>query len=170
VRHIVEGSVRVSGGHRPVTAQLIDAASGFHLWSETFDRELADIFVVQDEVSRAIAANLLATVNRAGEPSSYSRSGHLDAYRLYLQGRFAHHQFRPDTVEKSLSWSSQSIEMEPSARAYAGLTDAQVLLAFMDAESARERLRNAWLAATNGVRLDDTYAPAHTALAEREAC
>src|SRR5262249_12942169 len=86
VEHILEGSVRKSGNRIRITAQLIKAADGFHLWSERYDRELSDIFAVQDEVAAAIAGALRVRLSSGHAPKRYAPK--MPAYEAYLQARY----------------------------------------------------------------------------------
>ena len=122
VAHILEGSVRRSGDRLRITAQLIEVASDQHLWSETYDRELTDIFVLQDEISKNIAAAL--KVNLLGDAAANSRSGAVnpEAYDLYLRGlqQIATSTF--DSVATATDFYERSIAIDPNfVRAYAGL-------------------------------------------------
>ncbi len=87
VKTILEGSVRKSGNRIRITAQLIEASSGFHLWSQKFDRELNDVFIIQDEIARAIVEKLQVTFEGVyAEPKERIHTQNVDAYQLYLKG------------------------------------------------------------------------------------
>jgi tetratricopeptide (TPR) repeat protein len=86
VNHVLEGSVRKAGNRVRVTAQLIEAANGFHLWSETYDRELTDIFAIQDEIAQAIAAAMKVQLLPAAANSNLTGTTSIEAYEYYLQG------------------------------------------------------------------------------------
>ena len=87
VRTVLEGSVRKAGNRVRIMAQLINVADGYHLWSERYDRELQDIFEVQDEIARAIASRLRVTLKAGQQPSVKAGAINLEAYQLYLKGR-----------------------------------------------------------------------------------
>lgn len=129
VGHVVEGSVRRDGNRVRVTAQLIDAKTGFHLWSGTYDRELTDIFAIQEEISRAIADALKVHLVGAGEDQSVVRAaGNIGAYNLYLLGR--HHidkRTRAD-LERAIDYFQQALVLDPDyAFPYVGLAEANLL-------------------------------------------
>jgi TolB-like protein len=121
VRLVLEGSVRKQGERVRVTAQLIDAASGFHLWSQSFDRELRDIFAIQDEIARAVATELELTLGGTAQPT-VAAAHDLEAYDLYLQG-LALWQARGEAnmLEADARFRA-ALERDPGlARAWAGL-------------------------------------------------
>src|SRR5262249_17740631 len=101
VNSVLEGSVRRSGDRLRVTAQLINAADGAHLWSERYDRELSDVFEIQDEISRAIVAALEVTLLTAGS-RRVRRPASAAAYDAYLKGRHYRFQFKHDSLKRSL--------------------------------------------------------------------
>jgi tetratricopeptide (TPR) repeat protein len=122
VRTILEGSVRRAGDRIRVTAQLINAADGYHLWSERYDRELTDIFAVQDEISTSIAA-ILKIKLMAGPEAGRSYKPNIAAYEAYLNG--LHHQWNrmtPETLGKSRECLEQAAKLDPGyALPHAGL-------------------------------------------------
>src|SRR6202034_3023028 len=112
VQHILEGSVRKGANRIRITAQLIDAADGFHLWSERYERELTDIFAVQDEISASIAAILKNKLVVAPE-SARSYTPNIAAYEAYLNA--VHHQWRrvgPESLEKSRIFYEQATKLD----------------------------------------------------------
>jgi TolB-like protein len=127
VAHLLEGSVRRSGERVRITVQLVDARNGFQLWSERYDRNMQDIFEVQDEIARAIAERLrvtFATGIRRGTEN-------LNAYELYLRGRHYWHERSPATLRMAVQYFEQSIAIDPGyALAYAGLADCYGILNF----------------------------------------
>ena len=125
VRTVLEGSVRKSGSRVRVSAQLISAEDGSHLWSERYDREMADVFDMQDEIASAIAERLKVTLSGVVKPSTRN----LDAYELYLKGRYHWHQRTPAAVRLAIQCFEQTIELDPRyALAYAGLADCYGVL------------------------------------------
>jgi len=119
VAHVLEGSVRTAGNRIRVTAQLIKADDGFHVWSETYDRTLDDVFAIQDEIAGAVVAALKLTLLGDGLHVSETSP---EAYALYLQARFLANQLRPDVYEEAIALYKQSLELDPTyAPAYAGL-------------------------------------------------
>jgi adenylate cyclase len=123
VRYLLEGSVRKAGARVRITAQLIDAATGHHLWAERFDRDLADIFEVQDEVTSRIVATLAGKL--AESERRRARSGqteNLEAYDCVLRGRELWERFTPETNREARRLYEKAIELDPDyARAYASL-------------------------------------------------
>ncbi len=124
VAHVLEGSVRKAGARVRITAQLIKTSDGFHLWSETFDRELDDIFAVQDEIASAVLEALkVRLLGRADEHRVVGGTEDTKAYQAYLMG--LHYRNRGallDTVQRAIGAFEQAIELDPDyARAWAGL-------------------------------------------------
>jgi TolB-like protein/Flp pilus assembly protein TadD len=128
VENILEGSVRREGNRVRVTAQLVKADSGFHLWSETYDRELSSIFALQDELATAVVKALKTTL--LGESAEIieiasTAANSAEAYDLYLKGRFQWHIRTPESLAKAVEHFQQAIELDPNyAKAYTGLSDA----------------------------------------------
>jgi TolB-like protein/tetratricopeptide (TPR) repeat protein len=162
VEHILEGSIRFSGRRVRITAQLIRASDGYHIWSREFDREFTEIFAVQEELARTVATSVGAELS-AG--LIVVRASNIEAYRLYLQGRQYWRQFHPASTAKAVSYFEQAIALDPSfAPAYAGLGDAygQMSLYGGSALVFMEKARNA---ATTALRLAPNTAEAETTLA-----
>ena len=129
VATVLEGSVRKSGTRLRITAQLIDVASGFHLWSEIYERELTDIFAVQDDISRAIAAALKVHLTAAGDDAPVVRATNVDAYNLYLLGRHHLEMRKKDELEKAQAFFERAIELDAEyAPAYTGLAECHIFL------------------------------------------
>jgi adenylate cyclase len=165
VAHIVEGSVRRVDNRLRVTAQLIDVATDRHLWSQTFDREVTDIFVIQDEIARSIADALKVRLGRAADKKAGTEN--VEAYELYLLGLYHWNQRTEDGLRKALDFFRRASERDPSfARAFAGLSMTYALLpgyASFDRDLAN---REALVAARKAVALDPKNAEALTALAQ----
>ena len=128
VNHILEGSVRKAGTKIRITAQLIDATTDKHLWSETYERELDDVFIIQDEISNAIVNSLHLTLG--GQRTSKTKlTDNLEAYNLFLQGKFeyAKRAEEPKALFKALEYFQQAVKLDPNfgtAYAYLGITHA----------------------------------------------
>jgi serine/threonine-protein kinase len=121
VESILEGSVRKAGNRIRVTAQLVSAADGYHLWSERYDREMTDVFAIQDEICQAIVDKLSVQL-AAGRPLIKRYTENLEAYSLYLKGRYHHNKFTPEGLAKSKEYFEQAIAMDPNyALAWYGL-------------------------------------------------
>ena len=163
VATVLEGSVRKQGERVRITAQLIDAANGFHLWSDTYDRELDDIFAIQDEIAAAIARALSVQldVNQATD----ARTNDPEAYDLYLQGM---HRWRMRTGEDILAairLFEQSRARDPKfARAYEGLAQSYVVLATYTEAERTETNRLAEINALHALALDPSAAGAYATL------
>jgi serine/threonine-protein kinase len=164
VATVLEGSVRKDGNRLRVTAQLNSVADGYHLWSETYERELKDVFTVQDEISRAIVDTLqlkLANASRRPRPSS----ANVEAYDLYLQGRYHWSRWRSEGAERAIEYFQQAIRKDPNyAAAYSGLADSYAWLGFFGALTPNEAMPKARQAALKALALDDSLAAAHTSL------
>ena len=161
VAHVLEGSVRKSGDKVRITAQLIKAADGYHVWSETYDRTLEDIFVVQDDIAGAVVKALqvtllgtaLATASRPSDP---------EAYNLALQGRYFVARRSPEDLERAIDYFRRSRERDPQyAPAWAGLARAYAYQAGSGFVPAVEGNRRAREAAKKALALDPQLADAH---------
>jgi TolB-like protein/Tfp pilus assembly protein PilF len=131
VRWIVEGSVRKQGGRIRVTAQLIDAADGFHVWSETYEQPDTDLFALQDAVTGAIARELTARVGELGiAAEGDAGTGNAEALQAYLQGREAWRLRTPAALERAEVAFQRAVALDPDfARAWSGLSDTYLLQA-----------------------------------------
>jgi serine/threonine-protein kinase len=129
VGNVLEGSVRKAGNRIRVTAQLIDVKDGYHVWSERYDRDLEDIFAVQDEIAREIAEKLKSGMMKGGEPAIQRATADVSAYELYLKGRYCSYKFSHDLLYKAIEHYKEAISIDPDfALAYAGLAEAYVFL------------------------------------------
>jgi len=139
VAHVLEGSVRKSGNRIRVTAQLIAAADGSHLWSERYDREMADVFVLQDEISQAIAGALKFTL--VGKPAEPRHTPKLPAYEAVLKGR--HHMLRhtPASFARANDCFEQAMALDPLyAEPHANLGSSYLFSAMLGLRSLREAM------------------------------
>jgi len=129
VSSVLEGSVRKVGNRVRITAQLINVADGYHLWSENYDRQLEDVFAIQDEISRAIVDALkLRLGGDGGQLVAPTRN--IEAYTLYLKGRFVFNKDTEPSTRKALDFFQQSLLQDPGyARSYAGIADCWTQLA-----------------------------------------
>jgi TolB-like protein/Flp pilus assembly protein TadD len=167
VAHILEGSVQKSGDAVRVNVQLIKAVNDSHLWADTFDRRLTEIFSVESEVAKAIADTLKAKLTGAEEQLIAARpTSDLTAYELYLKGRVLWGKRGGDNIRQAIAFYEQAIVRDPNyAPAYAGLAEAYVILPIYTDASAREAYAKAKAAALKALQLDDKLAEAHNALA-----
>jgi len=163
VAHVLEGSVRKSGNEVRITAQLIDARSDTHLWSETWDRTLEDIFAVQDEIAAEVVDQLRVTL--LGE-APHTEQADPEAYALYLQGRQLSRQITPASLERGAELLRQSVEMDPGyAPAWRSLASAYMNMRGNGLISNEDGLRLAREAANRALESDSEYAPAYATLA-----
>ncbi len=160
---ILEGSVRKEGKKVRITAQLIKAADGFHLWSESYDRELNDIFAVQENIARAVAASL--KVKLLGGAASSAQSKNPDAYNAYLKGRYFLQRGGGEDLEKAISHYEQAIKLDPNyAAGWAGLAETQSTQAdegFVPVDVGYPKAREA---VERALALDPNLAEAHAAM------
>ncbi|MGI8746432.1 MAG: tetratricopeptide repeat protein [Bryobacteraceae bacterium] len=163
---VLEGSVRKFGDKLRVTAQLNSVADGYHLWSETYERELKDVFAVQDEISQAIVNTLQAKLTSGRSPVRLNPTPqNLQAYDLYLKGRYHWQRWRTEGAEKAIESFNQAIAINPSyAPAYAGLADSYTWLGFFSAIPPNDAMPKAKQAAAKALELDDSLAAAHASL------
>jgi len=128
VDNVLEGSVRKSGNRLRITAQLINVKNGFHLWSETYERELTDIFAIQDEISSAIADALEFELDVSDSDQTKQLTSNLDAYNLYLQGRFQLAKRSEKNLLQAIELFQQAVDLDPSfSRALSGMAQTYSL-------------------------------------------
>lgn len=162
---VLEGSVRREGELVRISAQLADARDGYHLWAGTYEREMKSVFALQEEITQSIVDTLQVRIDSRGEATGRRPPANLEAYRLYLQGRYFWHRRTPDALRKAAGYFHQAIEQDPDyAAAYAGLADAYSLLAAYEIEPLDEYGHKALEAAARAVDLDDRSAEGHAAL------
>jgi len=166
VRTVLEGSVRQAGSRLRITAQLISAADGYHLWSERYDREMKDIFEVQDEIARTIAERLKVTLKEVGqEPLVKAGTKNLEAYQAYIKGRALLYR-RGAGLSRALEFLRLAVSLDPQyAQAWADAADAYVMLAYYGFGRPNPLLAKAKEAAVRAVALDPNLAAGHNALA-----
>jgi TolB-like protein/Tfp pilus assembly protein PilF/class 3 adenylate cyclase len=166
VQNVLEGSLRREGNRIRISAQLVSAANGSNLWSETYERELQGVFAVQDEITRAIVAALRIKL-AVGLPARPQPN--TESHDLYLKGRFYWNRRTTDAIKKSIDYFNRAIENDPNyALAYTGLADCYSSLGFnFDAGllPSREAIPKAKAAALKALEIDDGLAEAHTSLA-----
>ncbi|MCX6831837.1 MAG: protein kinase [candidate division Zixibacteria bacterium] len=166
VDHILEGSVRKAGNRIRITAELVNVADGYHLWAESFDRNIEDVFAIQDEISQAISGSL--KVRLAGDkrrPLVAKPTEILEAYNLYLKGRYFWNKRYQGGLQKGMEYFKQVIDLDPGyARAYAGLSDSYNILAFYNHLPPLEACPKAKAAAMKALEIDPDLAEAHTSL------
>ncbi|MCK4412779.1 MAG: protein kinase [Candidatus Eisenbacteria sp.] len=164
---VLEGSVRKAGNRLRITAQLVNIADGYHLWSQKYDREMEDIFAIQDEIALTIVERLQVKLLEGEESGLTGRATEdLEAYSLYLKGRFFWNRRTPESLERALDCFQQAIERDPQyAHPYAGLADCHIILMAFGPRAGRQVLSRARVAAEKALELDETLSEAHTSLA-----
>ena len=166
VEAVLEGSVRRSGKRLRITAQLVNVTDGYHLWSERYDREITDIFEIQDEITSAIIKTLEPTL--AGQQASLTRrhSENLQAHELYLKGRRFWDQRTESSIRAGLECFRAAIDLDPEyALAHAGVADSYSVLALYGHISLVEGRPKAEAAMKKAAELDSTLAESHYSLA-----
>jgi TolB-like protein/Tfp pilus assembly protein PilF len=166
VSAVLEGSVRKAGNRLRITAQLVNVADGYHLWSERYDRELQDIFDVQDEITLMVVDAL--KMKLLGEEKAVVLKRYTDnteAYQLYLKGRYHANRFTQEAFKRAIEYLKQAIEKDPHyALAYAGIADAYYHAATVHLRPS-EAFGEVKAAAAKALELDDALADAHTLFA-----
>jgi serine/threonine protein kinase/tetratricopeptide (TPR) repeat protein len=167
VSSVLEGSVRKASNRVRITAQLINVTDGYHIWSEKFDRDLADIFAIQDEISLAIVEKLRVKLLGDEKDKMLKRyTQNLEAYDLYLKGRYHWNRRTPESIKKAVAQFEQVIEKDPDyALAYAGLADCYSMLEQVLVIPPKEAFPKARELAKKALEIDETLAEAHTSLA-----
>ena len=166
VDYILEGSVRREGGKARVSAQLIRVSDQTHLWAENYDRELADMLDVQNDLGRSIAEQVSANLTPQRQIElSKKHIVNPEAYDLYLKGRFYWNQRTPGAIKESIGYFVQATAKDPNfALAYAGLADAYNISNVVGLYSPSESFPQAREAAMRAIQLDPSLAEAHAAL------
>jgi TolB-like protein/Tfp pilus assembly protein PilF len=166
VMHILEGSVQKANDQVRVNVQLINAMTDAHLWADTFDRKLTDIFAVESEIAKTIAETLQAKIT-GSEKSSIAKAptANPEAYELYLKGRFFWNKRSGVDLRKAIEFFNQAIAKDPNyALAYAGLADSYLLLPNYGGAPTADVIPPARAAVAKALELDDSLAEAHASL------
>ena len=160
---VLEGSVRKAGDRLRVTAQLIDAATGLHLWSERFDREERDVFEIQDEIARAIVESLKVTLLGGARTAARRRAtDDMEAYNLYLKGLYFVSRPNRESIDKALDSFRRALDRDAGfAPAHAGLAFAYTALGAINLAPQAEVFPKARAAAERALALDPESALAH---------
>ena len=166
VTAVLEGSVRRAGTRLRITAQLTGVRDGRTLWSERYDRELADVFAIQDEIARTIVDTLRATLLQdLGDPTPVRYTANLKAYHLYLKGRYSWNRRTQAAIAEGIKYFEAAIAEDADyALAYTGLADSYALQIDYRGAPVQEGLERARVEATHALALDETLAEAHTSL------
>jgi serine/threonine-protein kinase len=166
VEAVLEGSVRKAGNRLRVTAQLVSTKDGYQLWSERYDRETEDVFAIQDEIAATLVETLKIRLADAQAPRGRRATEDLEAYHLYLQGRYWWNKRHEGGLWKSVDFFAQAIARDPSyALAHAGLADAHSVIGYYAFLPPRAAFAKAKQAAEKALGLDDRLPEAHVSTA-----
>ncbi len=161
VATVLEGSVRKAGNRLRVTAQLVNVSDGYHLWSERYDRQLEDVFAIQDEIAGNITKALRVVLSEDEKRPIKAPTENVEAYEYYLRGRQYFHQFRRAGIQFARRMFDRAIELDPAfALAYAGIADCCAFL-YMYWDGSKANLDGADTASRKALALDPDLAEAH---------
>jgi serine/threonine protein kinase/tetratricopeptide (TPR) repeat protein len=163
---LLEGSVRRQGQRMRVSVQLVKTSDRFQVWSDRYDREVSDIFAVQDEIAAAIAEVLKLHLGRSTAiPAPRNRPDSVAAYQLYLKGRYYWGRRSWNSLRRGIEYFQEALEIDPLyALAYVGLADSYNLLGYYGERRPRDAYPKAKTAAQRALQLDDCLADAHASL------
>ncbi len=167
VAYILEGSVRRAGERVRITAQLIQVSDQTHLRAENFERDLKDIFALQNDVAERVAGSLTVEL-LPGEVATAARTRRINlaAHEAYLKGRFHWNKRTPDGIKKAVEYFEQGVALDPDwPLAYAGLADAYLLMPFWAPVRANDAIPKARAAAERALKMDESLAEAHATMA-----
>ena len=166
VSTVLDGSVRKSGNRIRITVQLSSVDDGRTLWSERYDREMSDVFAIQDEIAGTIVRTLRSTLlGDLGDPTPVRYTANVKAYSLYLKGRFCWNRRTQDGIKEGIRYFEEAIAEDPSyALAYSGLADSYALDLDYRGAPVFEGMERAKAKAKKAIALDETLAEAHTSL------
>ena len=167
VANVLQGSVQRSADEVRVNVQLVKAETDTHLWADTFDRKLTDVFQIESDIAKMIAEKLQAKLTGSEEHAiSAKPTADLEAHQLYLKGRYLWNRRTGDNLKKALGYFQQAAEKDPNyALAYTGIADSCALIPVYGAGAPQDYYPRAKAAAQKALELDDTLGEAHTSLA-----
>lgn len=165
VSHVLEGSVRKSGEHLRITAQLVRADNGFHLWSQTYDRDVRDVFAVQDDITHAVVEQLRITLLGSDAVAPKQAIG-AEAHNLYLQARYVAERDGPEDLDKAVLLYQQALTLEPNyAAAWSWLAYCHVRRVGQGLETTGAGFTKATTAARRAIAIDPQLPEPYTMLA-----
>ena len=165
VRTLLEGSVRRSGDRLRVTAQLVNVADGYHLWSRQYDRELKDLFAIQEEIAHSIAQSLEVTLDTGSQPLVRGGTENVEAFKSFIRGRGLFFQRGPRLLA-AVECFKRAVALDPKyALAWSGLADAYNMVGIYGVAHPKTCLPQAKEAAQRAIELDPLLAEAHSSLA-----
>ena len=167
VENVLDGSVQAAGDNLRVTARISNTQDGRQVWSEIYNRKMADIFAIQDDIAKAIVTVLkIKLLGDKGGPLVKNYTENLQAYNLYLQGRYFWKKRTAEDIKKAMDYFNQAVALDPKyALAYVGLADCYLLLAQYGRSPIKDVLPKARTAVLKALEIDETLAEAHTSLA-----
>lgn len=166
VATILEGSVGKQGNRAKISTRLIQASDGYQLWSETYNRDMTDIFAVQEEIARAVSSSLKVTLAGGKAPAPAARSANAEAYNAYLQGRYFFERRTKANVEKAIGYFEQATRLDPGyAVAWAWLAESRSREAVSGSVNPKATYELARQAANRALMLEPDLGEAHAALA-----
>jgi TolB-like protein/lipoprotein NlpI len=168
VKTVLEGSVRKIGNRVRVTAQLIETKSGYHKWSDIYERNIEDIFAVQDEIARTISKNLIENLTSSDQRGAFVKSStrNMEAYNLYLKSSHFWKKWTPLDVRKSLEYLEQAIKLDKNfAKAYSALSGCYVYLGAFGQMPSILAYPKAKEYANKALQLDDSLPESHLSIA-----
>ena len=167
VANILQGSVQRTADTVRVNVQLVKADTDNHLWADTFDRKLTDVFQIESDIAKTIAEKLQAKLTGSEERAlSIQPTADSEAHQLYLRGRYLWNRRTGQNLKKALSYFQQAVEKDPNfALAYTGIADSCALIPVYGAGTPKDYYPRAKAAAEKALQLDDTLAEAHASMA-----
>jgi len=167
VENVLDGSVQAAEDNLRVTARISNTQDGRQVWSETYNRKMADIFAIQDDIAKAIVTVLkIKLLGDKGGPLVKNYTENLQAYNLYLQGRYFWKKRTAEDIKKAMDCFNQAVALDPKyALAYVGLADCYLLLVQYGRSPIKDVLPKARTAVLKALEIDETLAEAHTSLA-----
>lgn len=167
VGNVLEGSIRVAGDRLRVTARLVDVKNGIDLWSESYDRQMKDVFVIQEEIARSIVAELQPELVSAGIVLVPTGTRDPEAYQLYLQGRYFWNQRKRESLGRAIELFEAAIRADTTyALAYTGMADVYNTLRQRGYRTAAETIDRQRAATEKAIELEPDLSEAHTSLAQ----
>jgi serine/threonine-protein kinase len=166
VAYMLEGSVRKDRDRLRISARVTDVFEGHTLWTETYENTINDVFAVQEQISKSMVASLRGRLSvPADQPLSRAHTPNIEAYNLYLKGRYHSNRRTPESLRKGVEFLEQAVAKDPRyALAFSGLADAYALLASYGSRPPGEVLPKAKTAALKAIEIDPTLAEAHSSL------
>jgi TolB-like protein len=166
VANVLQGSVQRTADEVRVNVQLVKAETDTHLWADTFDRKLTDVFQIESDIAKTIAGKLQARLTGSEERAiSAKPTADVEAHQLYLQGRYLWNRRTAENLKKALNYFQQAADKDPNyALAYTGIADTCGLFSVYGAGAPQEYLPRAKAAAEKALELDDSLAEAHASL------